>query len=191
MRPRAAHPLAQGLAGRLEGQRRPRNVLGRQPLQAIVLVARRERAAHDGGPVDDDHRRARVRVDVEQPGEVHLQARLLERLAHRGVGHGLAEVHEAAGVRPQTVAGIDRAAGQQDPPVLLGDGGGRPPSGSGRRRSDSPSTPPARADRAAPAARASGRSAQRAEADRRSARGRDGRDLRTRVECSITGSRAP
>src|SRR5207237_9746791 len=43
-----------------------------------------------------------------------------ERLAHGGVGHALAEVHEATGKRPQPAAGVDRAPGQQDSAVLLG-----------------------------------------------------------------------
>src|SRR4029453_9485218 len=84
----------------------------------------RDRAARDAGPVDDDHRRARIRIHVVQPGQLHRQPGLLQRLADRGIGHALPEIHEPAGKRPQTVAGVDRATGQKDAAVLLGDGAG-------------------------------------------------------------------
>src|SRR5207249_3482551 len=55
---------------------------------------------------------------------LHVEPGLLERLAPRAVGHRLAEVDESAGERPQPAPGIDRAAREQDPAVLLGDRAG-------------------------------------------------------------------
>src|SRR2546430_8986598 len=55
--------------------------------------------------------------------EVHRETRLLERLPHRGVRHGLAEVDEAARERPEPAPGADRPAREQDGAVLLGERG--------------------------------------------------------------------
>jgi len=58
------------LRGR-EGQFRPRDVGGRDPLQPIVLVAEGERAAQHLRRVDhDDHRRRRVGVDADQGAQI-------------------------------------------------------------------------------------------------------------------------
>src|SRR6185369_17440858 len=58
------------------------------------------------------------------PGQVDLQAGLLERLAHGAVGHGLAKVHEPARKRPQPTARVDRTPREEDGAVLLGNGRG-------------------------------------------------------------------
>src|SRR5262249_58516931 len=80
--------------------------------------------AGDARAVDDDDRGARIRVDVEEAGELDAEPGLFERLALRGVGDRLTEIDEPAGKRPQAPAGIDRAPRQQDSSVLLGNRAG-------------------------------------------------------------------
>src|SRR2546421_9691663 len=58
------------------------------------------------------------------PGQLHAEPGLLERLALGGVGDGLTEVDESTGKRPQSTAGIDRAAREENPAVLLGNRAG-------------------------------------------------------------------
>src|SRR4029077_3460746 len=99
------HPFAEGFEGRGESERRPWDLAALDPFQAVVLVAGGQRATGDAGAVDDDDRRAGIRIHVVQAGPLDFETGLLERLAHRGVGGGLAEVDEAAGERPQAAAG--------------------------------------------------------------------------------------
>ena len=64
---------------------------------------------------DDEHdRRVRLAVDADEPPELDPDVQLLARLPVRGVLDGLAEVDEAAGERPQVLAGIERAPEQDD-----------------------------------------------------------------------------
>jgi len=64
-----------------------------------------------------------VRVDADQALGLDLEAGLLPDLADDGPGDGLADLHRAAGDRPQLVVA---AAVQQDPAVLVDDDRGGP-----------------------------------------------------------------
>src|SRR5262245_38169547 len=96
-----------GLRG-WEGQLVPRNVCRIHPLDPVVLGTRPDLASHHARPVHDDHdRRARVGVDAQHTAKIHLESRLLPRLADRTLLHGLAPVHEAAGKRPLAARRLD------------------------------------------------------------------------------------
>src|SRR6185436_14224372 len=82
-------------------------------------------ALHHARAVHHDHDgRPRVGVDAEDSAQVHLEPGLLPRLAHRPVLDRLAPVHEASGKRPLPTGGLNRAAREEHPPLVLGNGGG-------------------------------------------------------------------
>jgi hypothetical protein len=94
------------------------------------LQARGRRGSSDQPALVSDHDHAR-RVGLrdvkhpDQPGELDLRADLFKALADgcdRGV---LVIVDESAGQAPEPVAGLDRAATQDDSPLRFHDHGGR------------------------------------------------------------------
>ena len=118
--------VAQRVAGAPEGEVRPRDVVRGEPRRLQRLVGRGQRPAHHRRLVDDDdRRRPRIRVDVDEPVEPDVQAGFLARLADRGDGRQFPAVHVAAGKDPLAVARLDRPADQREPAAPVRDHGSR------------------------------------------------------------------
>ena len=75
-------------------------------------------AAGNAGGEDGDRRDlVLIGVEADDPADLYLQPRLLQRLARGGGLGDLAALDEAAGEGPQPVSGLDGALDQDYPPV--------------------------------------------------------------------------
>src|SRR5262245_57219108 len=98
-----------------ERQLVPRHGVGRKDPRLERFVPAGEAPADGvGGVHHDDHRPARVRVNIDEAREADLETDLLARLAHRRLLERLPAVHVPAREDPAPVPGLDAAPQEHD-----------------------------------------------------------------------------
>src|SRR4051812_18356104 len=82
-------------------------------LQALVVDA--QRPAKNGRRVHrDDGCAPRIRIDVDERVDAHVESAFLARLAGRGDGQGFTAVDVAAGKHPLAISGFDGTSDEHD-----------------------------------------------------------------------------
>jgi hypothetical protein len=113
-RGRSGEEVPQRLARGREREPLPRESSAVEALHFAGLLGRARLVRGAGGEDDQNDAVVGAAVDADERPELDRDVELLPDLAMSGVLDRLPEVDEAAGERPQVLAGVERAAQQDD-----------------------------------------------------------------------------